>query len=141
MDGGQAVGEVGLDAGGVLVFVHEDVMEAAAVFFGDVGAFFEEAQAVDEKVVEIHALGLALAGGVEVVDLEHGVDVGLGGGEAVFEGFAEVGLAAGGEAEDAVEDVGLGEFLVALEPEFGDALLEEAGGVVFVEDGEGALVA
>ena len=56
---------------GVLVLVDEDVLEALAVVLEHVGVVAEQADGVDEQVVEVHRPGLQQAG------LVLGVDVGV----------------------------------------------------------------
>ena len=60
----QDVRELRLQAVCVLVFVHEDVAEVLLQAFAHVVVFLEQAEAVDEEVIEVHYAHRLFSGGV-----------------------------------------------------------------------------
>ena len=64
MPRGQQVNQVALELVRVLVFVHEDELEAALVMFAHVGVLLQQLEPEREQVVEIHRVRRALALGV-----------------------------------------------------------------------------
>ena len=64
MPRGEQVNQIALEPVGVLVFVHENELEAPLVLFADGGMVGQEVEPKDEQVVEIHGVGGAFAFGV-----------------------------------------------------------------------------
>ena len=135
--GGEEVDEFGLEAVRILVFIHEDLLEAALVKGGDFGVGQKKLKGFGKKVIEIHRVRLALSGfvgGLDFLDLRsEGDEV------AVFfgEDFANGGGGVDGEAEDVGEDSGFGEFAGGIY----ETLFRDHGGdhflrVVAVHDGK-----
>ncbi len=78
---GQLDGQRVLHGVGVLVLVDQDVGEAVAVVLEDVGVLVEEADGVQQQVVEVHGVGRQHAPLVEVEDVgDAAVEDGDGGG-------------------------------------------------------------
>ena len=88
---GQHVDEAALEVVGILVFVHQDVVEARAVQGAQVLLFLEEAHDVEQQVVKVHAVGFLLAEDVLFMHVQNGVqmvgEVGIG----VFQRFLNAG--------------------------------------------------
>ena len=62
--GGQEVHQRALQFVGVLVFVHEDELETALLFFAHFGMFLEELEPERQQIVKVHRIGRDFAGGV-----------------------------------------------------------------------------
>ena len=131
---GDQVHEVALQLVRVLVFVHQHVPHALLVAGGDVGVFLQELEAVDEQVVEIHGVQAALALFVERVDLQDAFEIHRVPFEMRAHGRADVRAAVRRQPEDAAQHRRLRELLV-LQPQLGDAGLQQPRGIVLVEDG------
>jgi hypothetical protein len=135
--GGEEVDEFGLEAVRILVFIDEDLLEAALVKSGDFGLGQKKLQGFGKKVIEIHRVRVALSGfvgGLNFLDLR-----GEGNEVAVFfgEDFANGGGGVNGEAEDIGQDSGFGEFSCGIH----ETLFRNHGGdhflrVVAVHDGK-----
>ena len=67
MPRGEQVNEVALELVGVLVFVHEDELEAPLVMFAHVGVVLQQLEPEHEQVVEVHRIRGAFAGGVTLL--------------------------------------------------------------------------
>ena len=109
--------------------------EALLVQLAGLGALGEDAQAVDEQVVEVHRVQLALALHV----LAHAGEQLLGGGGEVagagLEVFGGVEVAVDGAGKEGEDELALGEVLGPVTEVLDDAAHEGAL-VVGVEDGE-----
>jgi hypothetical protein len=67
MPRGEQVNQVALELVRVLIFVHEDELEAALVMFAHVGVLLQQLEPEREQVVEIHRVGRAFAGDVTLL--------------------------------------------------------------------------
>ena len=132
---GEGVDEARLQEVRVLVLVDEDVAELALVLLADVGVLLDQAQAVEQQVVEIHDPQFLLARRVAPVDA---AEVRRVAGELVEPGIEDLlqRLAAvDGVAEEAGEHLLLRELLAA-ELQFLQAVVDQLAGVVAVGDDE-----
>ena len=77
---------------GVLVLVHQDVVEVGTVFLEHVRMVAEQQEGVEQQVIEVHGSRLAATVPILLVDIAHGGDAG---GLVGFVGFAAVGIRGG----------------------------------------------
>lgn len=134
MVGGQRVHPGGLDHVGVLVLVHQDVLEAFAVVLKNVRVLTQQAQAIDEQVVEIHGVQVAFFLRIQGGHAGHVVHVDLMPVEALVGDLQHRHLAAVGQAEHGQQHVRLGK-MFAHQVQFVSRGANQAAGVVLIEDG------
>ena len=148
-DGHEAVGTAGeqvdhaaLDAVGVLILIDEDMFEAALIEFEQVRGTLEEANGLDEQVIEVHRVGIEFFGDVAIADFFDLVDPIVEMVVAVGDDFLEGGVGVFDEGKHRGEHVRLGEAaFLGVDLAIGDDGLEQGFLVVAVEDGEGTGVA
>ncbi len=141
---GQQVNQIALELVRVLVFVHEDELEAALVMFAHVGVVLKELEPEREQVVEIHRVGRALALGVKVGQAGNfliQIAVALVPVEQINEllvqQFADGFVRVDGEGENFIQHVRFGEMRAfGFDFGVGDAGLDQILGVVAVKNGE-----
>ncbi len=127
---------------GVLVFIHEDELEAALVQFANVEVVLQELEPEREEIVKVHCIGGAFAGAItvsEIADLAgQQVEMLVLFGQNLGDGLMRVN----GQGEDFAEDFGFGEVAgFGVNTRFGDARRDQMFGVFAVEDGEVAFIA
>ena len=88
---GQHVNEAALEVIGVLVLIHQNMLEAGTVQGTQVLLFLKKPHDVEKQVVKVHAVGFLLAGYVLVMHLQDGVQVVGKVGIGVFQRFPDIG--------------------------------------------------
>ena len=122
---------------GVLVLVHEDVLEVCSILLQHVRMVSEEQEGVEQEVVEVHGVGLPASLPIVAVDVAQGRDAG---GLVSLQGFAVIGVR--GRCDQVVLGVGdaplhqTGFVGLFVQLHFLDDGAEEAARVVRVVDGE-----
>ena len=61
MPRGEQVNQVALELVGVLIFVHQNELEAALVMFAHLGVLLQQLEPEREQVVKVHRVGRAFA--------------------------------------------------------------------------------
>ena len=72
---GEQMNPLGLNGIGVLIFVHQHILEPLLIQIADVFRGLEKLQRVKQQVVEVHHVELFFALHVMVVELQHVGDV------------------------------------------------------------------
>ena len=138
---GEQVDEVALQLVGVLIFVHEDELKAALVMFAHVGMVLQQLQPQRQQVVEVHAVGGALAGNVTLLQVGDLFGELLEVAELRGHDFFGGPVGVDGERKDFVEHLGLGKMRAFdFDAGVGHAGLDEILGVVAVQNGEVAMI-
>ena len=65
---GERVNQVGLDFVGVLIFIHEHVLELLAVALANFGVRLKQDERLHQEIIVIHRVRRALAFGVPALD-------------------------------------------------------------------------
>ncbi len=133
---GQLANQQILDAVGILVLVHEDVLEPVLVPFQHVAVAGEEFQRLQEKVVEVQRIRVPQAALVFLVDLTGALDQGIVPRLAVLCGPKHLVL----RDADAAPDARRAELLLG-DPEGLHDAAHQRLGIVGVVDGEVAGIA
>ena len=139
----EQVNEVALEPVRVLVFVHEDELEAALVMFAHVRVLLQQPEPEREQVVEIHRVGCAFAGGVTLLHVSNLPGDFLEILELLLQHFRGGLVRVDRQRKDFAEHVGFWEMraLFGFDAGIGDAGLDQIPRVIAVENREIALVA
>ena len=63
----EQINQVALQLVGILIFVHENELEAALVMFANVRVLLHQLEPERQQIIEVHAVRRALAGGVTLL--------------------------------------------------------------------------
>ena len=127
----------------VLILIDEDVAEAVPQLVADVLVLAQQAQQIEQQVVKIHAVALALALGVGLKDLPDELLAGFKLRVILQQHVEPVALGIGGEAMQSEEQLGLREAAVSalLRGVLADEGAHERLLIVAIHDGEAGPVA
>ena len=99
MGSGEGAHDLVLRTVGVLILIDEHVLEAALIFFARGGVGLEQADALQQQVVEVQSVGLEQLIFVNFVDVRDALHLGIGGVQIHLLRILHVVLGRGDEAE------------------------------------------
>ena len=130
---GNNIHKVRLQSVGVLIFIHQHMLHALLVIGGDIGVLAQQAQPVDEQIVKIHGIQLALALRIALGNFQDARNIHLMPREVILHCVRQLNAAIGGQTNHGIQHPRLGEFFI-LEAQIRDTMLQQTQGVVFIQN-------